>query len=418
MADKAWLGSTLDLAETARQVLALAVPRLAHSGAVYLREPLMGGGSPGTISDDSRIVACRVAVTGPPGLEGCPSGWDSFAPGSDIGIFASGTPQARCLATGEPVRYGSGTGPAASFLAVPLTARSEIVGLLLLARPEGRPGFYAGDVAAATELAQQAGVCVDNARLFTQERRLAEALQRGLLPREPPALTGLDVAHCYRPAGDNLVGGDWYDVIPLPGGRTTIVVGDTMGHGPEAATVMVQLRAGAHVLADLGMEPDALLDRLNRMANSVTTGTFATCVCATLNPATGSAVVARAGHLPPVRALRDGSTDVIDIPPGLPLGLGETTYEAAYIKLPAGAMLALYTDGLVESRFQSFDDGITALRSALASPAGQLQPACDAILDGLCQRGEDDTTLVLARVPGTDTGADSDEPPVHVRTVK
>jgi serine phosphatase RsbU (regulator of sigma subunit) len=111
-------------------------------------------------------------------------------------------------------------------------------------------------------------------------------------------------------------------------------------------------------------------------------------------------VIARAGHLPPILALPGGSCTVIDLPSGLPLGLGEVTFHAARVTLPPGAVLALYTDGLVENRSRTFDVGIQALQAALGEVSGPLPETCDAIVGELCRHGEDDTTLVLVRMPG------------------
>jgi len=393
----AWLGGTLDLRETARQVLRIAVPWLADAGAVYLLEPVLAAGAVAAPQPGNRVVTRCLATSVPAGGAGA---WRDFARDGEVVIFAAQAPQVQCLAGRVPVCFGRDRPvPGTSFLALPLTARDGVTGLLLLGRVRGRPGYGSQDLASAGELAAQAGVCVDNARLFSRERRIAQALQRGLLPREPPALAGVDIAHGYHPAGDHLVGGDWYDFVPLPGGRTAIMVGDAMGHGPEAATVMIQLRAAAHTLASQDLAPDELLGTLNKVTATLTHGTFATCVCATLDPAAGTGVIARAGHLPPVLRLPGGPCEEIDLPPGLPLGLGDTTYTAAHIVLPPGATLALYTDGLVESRTQDFDEGILALRGKLAaSAAGPLRQTCDEIMEALFQCGDDDTTLVLARI--------------------
>ncbi len=408
------LGGTLDLTETARQVLSLAVPRLADAGSVYLLEPLLTAGRASRADPAGEAVVRRLAVYA---ADGAHRRWTDVLPDGEVVVFPQDSPAARCVAAGRPVMFDqpdagmeerlARTGHAAdllsrysSFLVTPLAARGEVAGLLLLARTAGTPQFSPLELAAAEGLAARAGVCVDNARLFTQERRTAEALQRGLLPREMSAPAGLDVAHRYRPAGDNAIGGDWYDVIPLPDGRATVTVGDAMGHGPEAAAVMAQLRAATHVLADLELPPAELLHRLNRMAMTVTDGTFATCVCATVDPARGTCVLARAGHLPPLLARPDGSCEVIELPSGLPLGLGDTEFHAAEVALPPGAVLALYTDGLVENRARTFDAGIAALQAALGEMRGPLPAACDTIIGELCRHGEDDTTLVLVRMPG------------------
>ena len=149
-----------------------------------------------------------------------------------------------------------------------------------------------------------------------------------------------------------------------------------MGHGPEAAAVMVQLRTAAHTLADVELAPERVLARLDRMAAGLISP-FATCIYTVIDPATSSCVTAQAGHLPPVLVLADGETQVLELPPGLPLGLGAETFESTRISLPPGATLALYTDGLVESRAQPLDDGLEALqkalRTALADPAVPLE---------------------------------------------
>ncbi len=159
--------------------------------------------------------------------------------------------------------------------------------------------------------------------------------------------SGLEIAGRCVPTSGHLIGGDWYDVIPLPDDRTGLVVGDVMGHGPEAAAVMAQLRAAAHALADLDLAPADLLWRLNRWSGTLDRITLATCAYAVIDPAGQSCVLAGAGHLPPVLALPDGTTRVADLPAGQSLGLGPASYGEAHIKLPAGAILALYTDGLV-----------------------------------------------------------------------
>jgi serine phosphatase RsbU (regulator of sigma subunit) len=403
-------GATLDLAETARQIIDVTVPQFADAGAVYVLERLiLGGGLAGEVAGGEVVV--RRLAAGP----GSAPGAEDVLPDDAVVVFASGTPCARCVTAGRPVLFsgpdaaatgvpGGPPGAAAilaghaSFLAVPLAARGVVAGVMVLGRAAAAGPFGRHEVEFAGELADRAAVYLDNARLFSREQRTAEALQRGLLPREPGVAAGMEIAHGYLPAADHIIGGDWYDILPLCDGRTALIVGDAMGHGPEAATVMVQLRAGAHALAEAGLEPEALLERLNRMAITLKDPAFATCVCAILDPATRSCVIARAGHLPPVLVLPDHSTQVVDLPSGLPLGLGPADFRAVALTLPARATLALYTDGLVESRSRPFDEGITALRTALATSRGPLQATCDAITRSLRLHSEDDTTLILARI--------------------
>jgi serine phosphatase RsbU (regulator of sigma subunit) len=295
----------------------------------------------------------------------------------------------------------------ASFLAMPLSARGTIVGCLVFGRTALSPPFSPFELTHVGELASRAAVCIDNARLYHRERRTALALQQGLLSTEPEVPPGIEIAHRYVPVGSNIVGGDWCDVIALAEGRTVIIVGDAMGHGPEAAAAMAQLRTAAHALADLALPPRLLLRGLDRLVASVTTAQFATCVCAVIDPSGDpsgkgwSFLASRAGHPPPALLVPGSAAQVLDLPPGLPLGLGETSFEETRFALPPGAVLAIYTDGLVESRARPIDDGMAelcqVLESALATPGATLDSACGSVAERLSEHGEDDITLVLVR---------------------
>jgi serine phosphatase RsbU (regulator of sigma subunit) len=168
--------------------------------------------------------------------------------------------------------------------------------------------------------------------------------------------------------------------------------------------VMAQLRAAAHALADLDLEPADLLQRLNRVTATLQRITLVTCAYAVVDAAGHSCTLAGAGHLPPILALPDGTTRVPELPAGQSLGLGTAIYGQARIKLPPGAVLALYTDGLVESRTRSFDQGILAMRSILAREHGHLEAICDALMTSLAGRCEDDITVILARIPAAHAG--------------
>ena len=199
-----------------------------------------------------------------------------------------------------------------------------------------------------------------------------------------------------------MVGGDWHDIVALPGGRAALIVGDAMGHGPEAAAVMVQLRTAAHTLAELDLPPGEVLRKLDRMAASLPGAPFATCVAAVVDTARGNCVIAAAGHPPPAVAGPDGRPSCSSCPPGCRSAWAAGSVETTEVRLPPGAVLALYTDGLVETRARSLEDGITALRdalsAALARPGGTLDDCCETVTQELGPHGEDDVTLVLARV--------------------
>jgi GAF domain-containing protein len=410
------IGTTLDLTQTAREVVEVAVPWFADGIAIFGSERLLAadeftspraGQATVVRRLAARLVGQNAAVT------------DRLLRPGEVLVFGEDSPACRTMVTGEPVLYGELDGESAerigrrpggrefiasftSFLAVPLIARGAVVGCATFGRGPASPAFNPDDITLAAELASRAAVCIDNARLYDRERRTALALQRSLLPVRPHVPEGLEVAHRYLPVGASVVGGDWHDIVPQPGGRAALIVGDAMGHGPEAAAVMVQLRTAAHTLADLELPPGQILHKLDRMAAELAAAPFATCIYTVIDPAASSCLIAQAGHLPPVLVLPGGQTRMLDLPPGLPLGLGAESFAAIPISLPPGATLALYTDGLVESRTQPLDDGLAGLRhalsSALARPGAPLADACERVTQELRQHGEDDITLVLARI--------------------
>jgi stage II sporulation SpoE-like protein/GAF domain-containing protein len=406
------IGSSLDLAETASEVADAAVPWFADAAAIYVIERLLAADEPASPRAGLGAAVRRLAARRSGQVEAVS---DTLLPPGEVIVLGADSLRSRAMATGKPVLFSGGPKIAAgctSFLAMPLIARGAVVGCAVFGRAPASPAFNPGDVALADALASRTAVGIDNARLYERERRTALALQRGLLPGQPDIPAGIEVAHSYLPVGDHVVGGDWHDIVPLPDGRAALIVGDAMGHGPEAAAVMVQLRTAAHTLAELGLPPGQVLRKLDAMAAGMDTagmdamarGTaapFATCVYAVIDPSGAASGIVQAGHLPPVLVLPDGGTEVLDLPPGLPLGLGAGSFETTRLCLTPGATLALYTDGLVESRIRPIDDGLAALRgalsSALAGPGSTLDDACRTVTQLLCEHGEDDITLMLAR---------------------
>jgi hypothetical protein len=404
--DGLWPGLRLDLGDIAALLLEITVPRFADGGGVFVLERLATG-EPDT---GGQVVMRRLRTRFRPGGGGATG---AGLPDGEVIAFAADSPYARTLAGAAPVLFGRPDATTmqrvqpggratlsryTSFLTVPMTARGEPAGLLVLGRAAGAPPFQPADITAVSDLAQRAGASLADASEFTRRRRDIEALHRGLVPASPALPAGVELAWRSMPAPGQMVSGDWWDIVPLPGERTGLIVGDVMGHGPAAAVMMAQLRAAAHALADLDLEPGELMHRLDRSAAALTDGISGTCVYAIVDPAAGSGTIALAGHLPPVLALPDGRTHVPVLPAGRPVGLGGGAFGQARIKLPPGAVLALYTDGLVESRTRSYDGGILALRAALAVERGPLSGICDALIESLAHR-EDDVTVVLARIP-------------------
>jgi serine phosphatase RsbU (regulator of sigma subunit) len=420
---EARIGSSLDLTRTAAEVARAAVPRLADAAVIYAAERLLAADDLASPSARHEVAVRRLAA--------CMAGYSAAVtsrvlPSGEVVVLDAAAPRAEAMATGKPVlsaeldretakqlaRRDGGLRLAAgysSFLAMPLVARGAVVGCAMFGRTPASPPFSPGDLTLAGELASRAAISIDNARLYDRERRTARALQRGLLPGRPQAPAELDIAPFYQPVGGNVVGGDWHDIVPLSRGRAALIVGDAMGHGPEAATIMVQLRTAAHILARQDLTPEQLLSQLDALAADMdqtmvdaTAPPFATCVYAVIDSADSSCTAAQAGHLPPVIALPDGTTQVLDLPPGLPLGLGTGTFQSVKMRLEPGATIALYTDGLIESRSRPIDEGLAALRTALGlaltKPGHLLDAACHAVAQELKQHGEDDITLMLARL--------------------
>ncbi|UUU25793.1 ATP-binding SpoIIE family protein phosphatase [Streptomyces sp. DSM 40750] len=331
-----------------------------------------------------------------------------------------------------------GVHPVHSTLVVPLRARGATLGVAQFCRDRDPDAFDDEDLLLAQEVAARAAVAVDNARRYTHARATALTLQRSLLPRRTPRQSAVDVAFRYLPAdAQDGVGGDWYDVIPLSGARVALVVGDVVGHGIHAAATMGRLRTAVRTLADIDLPPDELLTHLDdvviRLAAEVESGedaeaevgegadkaddadhadhadhpggAGATCLYAVYDPVSRRCAIARAGHVLPAVVTGDGTVDILDLPPGPPLGLGGLPFETAEFELPEGSLLALYTDGLIEARDHDIGAGLARLRDVLGRPAPSLEATCDAVLEALLPaRPPDDVALLLARTHALGAG--------------
>ncbi|GEC08316.1 hypothetical protein SSP24_59710 [Streptomyces spinoverrucosus] len=250
-------------------------------------------------------------------------------------------------------------------------------------------------------------------RLRASERRQRETavtLQRSLLPQELEQPDDLRIAVAYQPGGtEAAVGGDWYDVITLGGGRTALVIGDVMGRGVRAAAVMGQLRTAVRAYARLDLPPHEVLQLLDGLATEIDANQIATCVYAVHDPNEGRLVYASAGHLPILVRDENGTVLRADEPTGPPLGTGGWMHTSGSVPLAPGSMAVLYTDGLVERRDADLDEGIEALRHALAGATGTPQVICDRLLRsaGVTADHDDDVAVLVLHHPAR-TGADSD----------
>ncbi|MFJ8488536.1 SpoIIE family protein phosphatase [Streptomyces sp. NPDC094038] len=250
-------------------------------------------------------------------------------------------------------------------------------------------------------------------RLRASERRQRETavtLQRSLLPQELEQPDDLRIAATYQPGGtEAAVGGDWYDVITLGGGRTALVIGDVMGRGVRAAAVMGQLRTAVRAYARLDLPPHEVLQLLDGLATEIDPNQIATCVYAVHDPNEGRLVYASAGHLPILVRDENGSVLRTEEPTGPPLGTGGWVHASASVPLGPGSTAVLYTDGLVERRDEDLDQGIAALEHALAGATGTPQVICDRLVRsaGVTADHYDDVALLVLQHPAR-TGPDSD----------
>ncbi|MFE7584642.1 SpoIIE family protein phosphatase [Streptomyces gardneri] len=379
------IGTTLDLERTAQELAEFTVPRLADGAAVDILESVLRGDEgarwTGTGVPLMRATAL-CAVEELSSLEPTPVGETTttarteeahetllhsycLRQGKSVLVSRMRKDDFRKVAPTESAAAKMRAAGVHSYLAVPLIARGLLLGSADFVRGPGRPPFSSTDLALAEQLASQAAVYIDNARLYGREREHVVSLQRALLPRATPVTPGLRVQAEYAPsAAHHGVGGDWYDVMALPGGRTALMVGDVMGHGLPAAATMGRLRAVARTLMTLDMAPERVLARLDLATRDLEDEQVATFLCAVFDPADSTYTLASAGHLPPLLLDGQGSAEFVDVPVGAPLGAGVIPYDPIRLKVPKGGNLVMYTDGLVKSRHEDIDDQLECLLSA------------------------------------------------------
>ncbi|MEU1892778.1 SpoIIE family protein phosphatase [Streptomyces pristinaespiralis] len=419
------IGSTLDVGRTAEELAELATETFADFVTVDLLAPVLVGDEPGTLEPGTTIVFHRAAQHSV--LAGCP---ESVMPVGARHTFARESALGQVLLQGEAVRFTVDEDslrlwePAEpdrvrsirehgihSSVVAPLTARRITLGIAVFSRHRTPEPFDDDDLLLAGELAARAAGAVDNARRYTREHATALALQRSLLPRRSARQQAVEVASRYVPnmtgAG---IGGDWFEVIALSGARVALVVGDVVGHGVQASATMGRLRTAVRTLADVDLAPDELLTQLDDLVLKLdreesldpaggSSVAGATCLYAVYDPVSGRCTMARAGHPEPVLVRPDGSAAQLPLPGGPPLGVGGLPFEAAEFDLPERSILALYTDGLIETPGRDIDAALVALRETLARPARSLEATCDAVMAALLpERPGDDIALLLARV--------------------
>ncbi|KOV97597.1 PAS/PAC sensor protein [Streptomyces sp. NRRL B-1140] len=440
------IGRTLDVIGTAQELAATPVPGFVDLVSVDLFDEVLRGEEPpsGLPSAPGETIGLTRAA------EHSTKADAGQAPGVTTPVtHAPGSVAARCMAAGrstvelavEPGQGGEwafGPGLAADpahwppgnpvidaslagdgltgRITVPLRARGALLGVVAFSRVERPEAFTADDLILAEELAAKAAVAIDNARRYSRERTTALTLQRTLLPQGLPNQEAVEVASRYLPGGTGTeVGGDWFDVIPLSGARVALVVGDVVGHGLHASASMGRLRTAVRTLADVDLPPDELLTHLDDLVLHLAgdlqpTGHFpstgesgATCLYTVYDPVSRHLTLASAGHPPPLIISPDGSPTPLSVHPGPPLGVGGLPFEATELELPEDSLLALYTDGLVESRERDADQRRAELRQALNQSTASLEVLCDTVMDVMLpRRRTDDAALLLVRTHALD----------------
>ena len=398
----------LDVQLTSLQFCRLLVGRIGDAASVHLREPDGSYAIAAIEHVDPEQAAAAVQI-----VEQLPSWvtdvYDGILDSGESMLFSHiGVEDSLSTVTDPQLREVLAQAPATSSIALPLIAGGHALGVLSVTTVAGgsRP-LVPADREQLEELAGRLALAIDGARLLRQQTEIAHTLQRSLLPASLPQVPGAEVAVRYLPGAEGVdVGGDFYDVIPLPSGRVGLVVGDVMGRGIRAAAVMGQLRAAVRSYSLEGHSPANLLTRLDRLVGTLEEGLLVTALYAEWDPGRAIAICSLAGHLPPLLRLPGGEPSYVEIDPGVPLGVGVQSYVEVEVDLPPGALLLAYTDGLVEGPDLPVEDGMRRLAAAV-SGATDAMDACEFALAELrpraaSRRYDDDTALLalVTRAPG------------------
>ncbi|MFD7285406.1 SpoIIE family protein phosphatase [Streptomyces sp. NPDC059863] len=416
------IGSSLDVLRTSQDIAEVLVPTLGDMAWVELADAVFAGDEPPKLAGAGLWHLRRAAMASATGS--FPSAL--LQPGMAVPPMPD-PPLFRRLRCGETVLTSvheatEQLGPALTPLFVPdrghsvlyspLFARGLLLGAVAVWRIDHSDPFDEVDGELLAEVASRAALSVDNARRYTREHRAAVALQQRLLPRTTSDIPAVETAGSYVPAGGGAdIGGDWFDVIPLPSLRVALVVGDVVGHGLHATATMGRLRTAVQTLADLELEPGELLthvdDLVQRLAEEADPAqrdvVGATCLYALYDPVTGQCAVASAGHPPPVLVRPDGRAEMIEVAPGPPLGVGGMPFELTSLRLEPDSVLALYTDGLATLEGHDIGGGVSRLADRLVTLCdGASSPSLDGIGRSLLAGAtdippRDDVALLLAR---------------------
>ncbi|WP_405665901.1 SpoIIE family protein phosphatase [Streptomyces sp. NBC_01166] len=422
------LGQSLDVRRNAEVLADLLVPEFADFAAVDVTETVLVGKEPGDLLAGSPLLRVAAAARDghwPPALYPLDSvvrvqETESEMLRAGSARFARDISELRERIGDDESRKRLLLAPGAtSFMVVPLHARGRVLGAVALWRTGERAPFDDEAAVLAEDIGSRAGLAIDNARRYTRERRMAEALQRSLLPQPVLAVTAADTAGFYVPGRTAAgTGGSWFDVITLSSTQVAFVVGTVVGHGLNAAAAMGRLQTAVRTLADLDPAPDELLTLLDdlvvRLADQqlpeAKDGSVrgATCLYAVYDPVGGRCSMASAGHPAPLLAPADGgAAETVKLPAGAALGLGGAPFEPVELDIAPGDVLAflagsLAQDGAREAVAERFGTG--------PAPGGRhplpVQDLGQALLAPfLGEPPDDDAALLVARVRASAGGA-------------
>jgi serine phosphatase RsbU (regulator of sigma subunit)/PAS domain-containing protein len=408
---EAMISSTLDIDEALQKLMDLVVPRLGDWAVVaLLGEDRKATGSARAHRDPARVADMNAYLDRPDPGEGEQDSplAAAFFTGEPIAVHPIPPEMIAYQLTDDEVRAAWQRLDTDSFVIVPLRARGETFGGLVLLNTTARGPHSEMEIATTVEVARRAGLALDNARLYGQQIMVAETLQRSLLT-PPPQPDDLEIAVRYQPAAINMhVGGDWYDAFQQPDGATLLVIGDVIGHNVDAAAAMGQIRSIVRGIAfDRQEDPAAVLGRVDEVLSGLRIGTMATALIARIEqtPEEQQQSIRRlrwssAGHLPPLVRHADGTIDVLTTRPEPLLGADIAQQRTDHVtRLLPDDTLLFYTDGLVEQGRTTIDSGLERLVDAFRE-MGEASPEtlCDELLDRIvARRSEDDVAIVAVR---------------------
>ncbi|WP_235033066.1 SpoIIE family protein phosphatase [Streptomyces sp. WAC05374] len=409
------LTSTLDTDEALRRLVRLLIPRLADWAIVDLLTESREVRRSAVVTHQDGVLVHREDLQGP--LPPVPE--DSTMPlsralrGAASTLAGPDTYQAPpdSLVAVEQRRLFDATGMRSAAIA-PIRGLREVLGALTLGRAAHSAPFTDADLSLLEDITRRTGLALDNARLYQRQRRVAETMQRHLLPQLPKlpdlAMTARYVAAPHA----SHVGGDWYDAFRLRDGATALVIGDVVGHDLDAAAGMAQLRNMLRAFAwSQEASPSRIVEQLDHAAEHISEASTATLVLGRLETRQGAWRLhwTNAGHLPPLLVAPDGRTRFLEQANGLLLGTRTRLPRPdAMVDLPPGSTLLLHTDGLVESRRRPIDEGLAEVRRHAAELARRpLEAFCDELLERVRPEDNDDDVALLAlRLPDRPAGED------------